>query len=492
MAFTEFYVQTSGSNLNAGSTADDAAPYSYAGGTFVRATGVFTPASGNPQTDGVAVGMFASIFTTAGATVAKFVARVTARDATTITVSTTAKSGAATDVSEGAGEATCKVGGAWAGPSGAVLFPLTFATSTLMEATGNPPRVNIKSGTTYSVTATVAFASPNVMTWQGYTTTVGDGGRATLSSGVTTATNFTSANSNAGIVFADLIFASTQATDNRSLLSVSGGLVYRCVATGARLHGFVSADPAAPTIFVECESYGNGTSVNCHGFLLGTVGTCVRCIAHDNAGMGYSITYQGVTLVDCIADSNGSDGINSGASVAICGCDLYNNTGDGIHLSPGVSAAVYVSNCNFIKNGGYGINATYDYIISGCFVNCGFGAGTQANTSGATSGIHALAEIGTITYAANVTPWTDPANGDFTLALAAAKGTGRGAFTQTAASYAGTTSKPDIGAAARGGVLPAVADVEDGVFYGAAGTEFEGTFVGGGAAATTRAWASMG
>ncbi len=86
MAFTEFYVQTTGSNLNAGSTADNAAPFTYAAGTFVQSTRVFTVASGNPQSDGVTVGMFASIYTTAGATVATFVGRVSAVDATTITV----------------------------------------------------------------------------------------------------------------------------------------------------------------------------------------------------------------------------------------------------------------------------------------------------------------------------------------------------------------------------------------------------------------------
>jgi hypothetical protein len=56
-------------------------------------------------------------------------------------------------------------------------------------------------------------------------------------------------------------------------------------------------------------------------------------------------------------------------------------------------------------------------------------------------------ESGTVTYANDVTPWVDPANGDFRINLAAAKGAGRGTFTQTAASYTGTIGYPDIGAA---------------------------------------------
>jgi hypothetical protein len=55
--------------------------------------------------------------------------------------------------------------------------------------------------------------------------------------------------------------------------------------------------------------------------------------------------------------------------------------------------------------------------------------------------------IGSVTYATDVTPWVDPTNGDFRINLAAAKGTGRGTFTQTASSYAGTVGYPDIGAA---------------------------------------------
>ena len=54
---------------------------------------------------------------------------------------------------------------------------------------------------------------------------------------------------------------------------------------------------------------------------------------------------------------------------------------------------------------------------------------------------------GAVTYASNATPWVDPANGDFRTNLPAAMNAGRGAFTETAASYAGAVGYPDIGAA---------------------------------------------
>jgi len=76
-----------------------------------------------------------------------------------------------------------------------------------------------------------------------------------------------------------------------------------------------------------------------------------------------------------------------------------------------------------------------------------FGAGTQANTSGDVNPGGNVVQVNSAFYASNVTPWVDPANGDFRINLAAAKDAGRGNFTQTAASYAGTVGYPDIGAA---------------------------------------------
>lgn len=68
MGYTEFCCRSGGSNLNAGTRKGDstvpgtAADFTYASGSWVSGTGVFTPASGNPQSDGVAVGDFVSIY----------------------------------------------------------------------------------------------------------------------------------------------------------------------------------------------------------------------------------------------------------------------------------------------------------------------------------------------------------------------------------------------------------------------------------------------
>src|SRR5688572_29857358 len=83
-----------GSNLNSGSTAGASADHTYASGNWVQGTGVFTVASGNPVSDGVAVGDIASVYAD-GATTSDYIGRVSARDATTITVNGGVKFGAA-------------------------------------------------------------------------------------------------------------------------------------------------------------------------------------------------------------------------------------------------------------------------------------------------------------------------------------------------------------------------------------------------------------
>lgn len=458
-AFTEFYVQSTGNNLNAGAPAatdtgavDDAASYTYAGGTFVRATGVFTVASGNPSGDGVAVGDFASIYTTAGATVATFVGRVTARDATTITVSLTAIAGATSTVSETAAAATCKVGGAWAGPSGTVGFPFSFVAGTLTNSSGHKPRVNFLAAT-YAMTAGITQSTTGIIQFQGYTATPGDGGRATLDGG--TGTYYILLTVSAGnSVFTDFTFANNGNTGSAADgVNITGGEIYfnRCVFHDFRRAGVRWAGGVGHMI--ECEAYACNTSNtnNFAAFTLATAVICIRCIAHDNPGSnvdGFAV--QGSTLIECISETNGRNGVRNGTADTIDTfqqCDFYNNGAAGISLGTGSGTGIVtIENCNFVKNTTWGI--LFNNAISlGVVHNCGFGAGTQANGSGNISAVDGPEISGSITYAANVTPWADPANGDFRITLDAAKRTGRGAYLQTASNYTGTRGFPNIGAA---------------------------------------------
>lgn len=465
-AFTEFYVQNTGDNLNAGGKAsadagaiDDAASFTYAGGTFVRATGVFTVASGDPAADGVAAGDWVSIYTTAGATVANCVARVTARDATTITISATPALivGAVANVSETAAAATARVGGAWDGPATTVGFPFNSVLTTGIDASNNTPRVNFLAQT-YTVSAAVTHALNGVIRFQGYTTTPGDGGRATLQNATTGASYALLTISGTNVDIADFIFADTAwtsgASDGVAMSGVEAG-VYRCVFHDFRRTGLIVSSGSG--IVVECESYANNknSSATQGGFFSSSNGgnKFIRCISHDNTTGTTSgfVTNVETTFIDCIADTNSGNGFLSSATTSglFVGCDTYNNTLAGIDISSASLSVFAVMNCNLVNNRGWGINASGSLVLhGGSVVNCGFGAGTMDNDSGTiVTGLTGVNVTGTVTYANDVTPWVDPANGDFRINLAAAKDAGRGSFTQTAAGYAGTIGYEDIGAA---------------------------------------------
>jgi hypothetical protein len=458
VAFTEFYCQTTGSNLNAGSTTADVAAYTATNGNWSSTTGVFTPTSGNPSLS-VAVGDFCSVYPDA-ATVGVFVARVTAVSATTITLSTTAKAGTApTTAVTGV---SLKAGGAWKGPNGAEAFPFGFVTAALTNAASNMTRVNLKGGTNYAITAAVTHSIAGPTVFQGYTTAPGDGGMATIDGGTLGTSYVLLTVSAAHIWITSLVFANNGASGNANGVAVTGA---RCVVDGCVFHDVRGTGlyfTGGSGVVSECEFYAcNQSNTDGLAGLNAFTATCTvqRCVAHDNVGTNGD-GFRGTAFVgtatfhSCIADSNGRYGFNlpgNQTSHYLHRCDVYNNGADGVRSSSDAGViTVVLENCNFVKNGGYGYNAVASFnIMQGLVRSCGFGAGTRANTSGATNAgaLASVSIVGSVIYAADVTPWVDPANGDFRVNLAAARGAGRGAFTQTQAGYAGTVAYPDIGAA---------------------------------------------
>lgn len=436
MAFTEFYCNPStGSNMNGGSDENTSPSFADTNGNWNATTGVFTATK---AVTGVTNGQFASVFLD-GASAPVFIGRVTANDATTITVSLTACSG--TPPATGATGRSINVGGVWKGPNAADIAPFNLITAAAKNAAGNIPRVNLKNNADYQISAVVAQNQTGPLWFQGYSSTAGDGGKAKIDTqtnvinGVTLSTQ---------VALADLIVTSSAASGTSIGFSDGGSnLFFRCVAYGFRGRGFSTSNSA---FLYECEAYSNRDIA-----FLGSYSVFVRCIAHDNTGGGGYGFYLGActSLIDSVSDSNGSYGIyvEAAAYANVTGCDAYNNGNDGIRIASATCVGVSIENCNLVKNGGYGINNIPGAACPGIVHNCAFGAGTQANTSGDHNALGSIIEVGSIAYPDNVTPWVDPANGDFRINLAQAKGAGRGAFTQTAASYAGTVGYPDIGAA---------------------------------------------
>lgn len=458
MAFTEFCCRSGGSNLNAGTRTGSStepgtsADFTYASGDWVASTGVFTVASGNPSSDGVAVGDFASVYAD-GSSVTDFVGRVTARDATTITVSLTAKSGTAP--TDGTSNRTLKIGGAWQGPNGAVGFPFGFVAATMMNVGGDTPRVNFKNSAQYNITAMMVHTLAGPCQFEGYASSFGDGGRATFDGGTSGGSFRLLQMQGTDIVLEGLIVQNNGSSGSDAGLFVATGgrvIIRRCVANNLRGTGFWIN--IGPVLCIECEAYAcNQSNTSALGGfdVQSASSNVVRCIAHNNAGsnsFGYFLAERNF-VVGCIAATNGGIGFKFSANFQawIINSDAYENGSDGINLANTSQGGFYICNCNLVKNGGYGINGSGAGARIGFVSNCGFGAGTMANTSGTTTGLKSMVELGSVNYANDVTPWADPANGDFRISLTAAKGTGRGSYTQTASGYAGTVSYPDIGAA---------------------------------------------
>lgn len=453
MAFTEFCCRSGGSNLNAGtrtgnSTEPGTAAFKvYVSGSWVQATRTFTPAGGaNPTTDGIAVGDFVSVYPDA-ATVSPYVARITTVGATTFVTSATAFSGTAPV--DGVTNTSAAIGGAWKGPNAAEAFPIGFVTAALTDASINYPRINFKNDATYSITAaTTAAAGPAV--YQGYTSAYGDLGKATID-GTIVGASFILLTGGNDTVLADIIGQNNGTTGSATGISWNATrcIAIRCVVNNVRGLGIVCG---ATGTLIQCEAYACNLSNTASIAGISTIGgTLVRCISHDNAGSNssgfISSGSASAALIGCIADTNGAKGFLNTATgkTTWIGCDAYNNGSDGLACT--TTANVHIENCNFIKNGGWGILFTTATFRLGFILNCGFGAGTQVNTSGTVTLAFGVVESGSVTYAADVTPWVAPTTGNFSVNLPAAINAGIGSFTETQASYTGTVGFPVIGAA---------------------------------------------
>lgn len=456
MAYTEFYCQNGGSNLNAGTTNNNTPVYSSIHGNWTNATGVFTPTDGTTPASTVSAGMRASVYID-GATVGVYVGEISAVAAGVNGAITANTRPIGSKPANQTGTATIVVGGAWQGPNAASGFPFTLTNyGNNQDSSSHLVCTNLKNDQTYSLTA--AFTPNNSgarSVISGYTSSVRDGGKATFDGGTSTS-SLISAVGAPGTQWVDLIFTSSISSGTGTLFTAGTqvGLWLRCVFSGSRGVGLQCNASSTGASVVECEAYNNNrnNTSGLAGFSTSGIAQFLRCVSHDNTGSntsGFLASAGNTSFVNCIADTNGQYGFSNTSTsvngvISIQNCDIYNNGSDGINIASGNVNFTWIENTNLIKNTGAGINNA-STTASGYVYNCGYGSGTQANGSADT--INNLTQTGSVTYGSNLTPWVDPANGDFRINLPAANFAGRAAFTETAASYAGTAGYPDIGAA---------------------------------------------
>lgn len=449
MAYTEFFCQSGGSNLNAGSTNTNAATFTYTGGSW-NGTSLFTVGSGNPLSDGVTTSMFASLYITSGAVTTGYIGLITAVSSTTVTISTSAKSGSA-PVANGAGAFTLKVGGAWAGPSGSTAFPFGFIGPGCTDTAGDSVRVNLKGGSNYAITAAMSqSANGGPITFQGYTSSPGDGGKAVIDGGTSGTAYVLLTLSTTNIALRDLIFQNNGATAAANLVSVTSQrcMVDRCVFAHSRGNGGVST--VSNNVWAECEAYdANQSNTASLGGFNDVGGSCtyVRCYSHDNTGSntaGFMMPNGSVSCIDCISANNGGSGYAFSGSLGInvTNCTAYANTGSGVKLTAG-GCSISVENCILVSNGAYGIDVN-QATLNTRLLNNGF----YNNTSGQVNqgAAQNQEQGGSITLGGN--PFVNPAAGNFALlpGITSVRGGGRGTFTATATGLTAPSNYPDLGA----------------------------------------------
>lgn len=455
MAYTNICCRSGGSNLNAGTRTGDttepgtSADLTYAAGAWVNATRVFTVASGDPVADGVAVDDYAALDT--GGATAAYIARVSARTTTTITLVATGMG-----TNPGDGTYTLRIGGALAGPSGTTTFPLnsTLTGTGLLDAAGDGVRVNLKNDQTYSMTAGITTATgPSLV--QGYSSSYGDGGRAVIDGG-TSGASYVLLTTGINTAYADLVIQNNGATGSANGVSVAAITrvkFNRCCVNSFRGSGI--AVTTGDLVFVEGEAYAcnQSNTANLAAITVTTGSLAVaRSFIHDNAGSNTSGVFSNSTggaaivVLLTVFDTNGGVGVKlTGAgSCTVYGCVFYNNTGSGVNISNAMPTVV--ENSVFALNAAYGVEGSTAGVSKQVVVtNCAF----YSNTSGQTNNLASEQVTGSVTLSGD--PFVDAANGDFDLnntagAGAACRGAGAGTFTQTAASYTGTLGYPDIGA----------------------------------------------
>lgn len=445
MSYTEFCCRSGGSNLNAGTrTGSSAEPgtsadFTYASGSWVASTGVFTVASGNPQSDGVAVGDWVSVYAD-GSTVTGFIAPVSARTTTTITVDLTKKSGTAP--TDGSLNRTLKVGGAWKGPNGTEVFPFAFLTYLSRNSGTMAGRINLKNDQTYSLT--VAFNHNSNHPYgsvEGYTTAYGDDGVATFDFGTTANIG---ARFDVSVKLRSLKFISsaTTGTGEGLVLNASYGMtIERIQVYGFRGNGVRCGSTHITAHQVEIDNCGaaGGTIFGWYQTGGHFVGSDITIRGPYTGGLLYSHSSAGAMVFNGRFIGTGSKtALGHNGQGVFVNCDFYNLAKAFTNYYPYGTIAI---NCNFGKCTTICETVNYSFFT---LKNCGFGGGTYAYTNlGLNSGTALNVELyNRYDYAAS--PWVDEVNGNYNRSEAAANTNG----------YAGAYDPLAILGTAPSGTLP--------------------------------------
>lgn len=137
------------------------------------------------------------------------------------------------------------------------------------------------------------------------------------------------------------------ARNNASGLRIGdGSLISSCTARANSFDG-ITASPGSRLI--NCTTSNNGGQ----GLLVGTGGTAEGCTAFDNAGNGIRAGGAAASILNCVAYSNGTNGVSI-TTGSVINCVSSSNSGNGIQVGSGC----YVQGNNCTANTFAGILVT--------------------------------------------------------------------------------------------------------------------------------------
>lgn len=258
---------------------------------------------------------------------------------------------------------TCNVGGAWA-----TTAAIGYVYNTMVNAAGDNPRINIKAGTySNAFTSYMQTGSSTVsITVEGYTTTPGDGGRATI---VTSSTSYTTIDGNTKhyCIYKNLNLSFRGGGANFALRLYDAQYVR---VINVKIEGTTSYNSNATsgpyyTVFHNCEFYrcymGAMYGVKVHG-----------CTYH---GSSYGINGADVNVVDSVFYDITTAAIYNTSSPNHYARLIRNNTFDncakGIHFESTMGMNAAVENNVFINctTGMASATAGQVYSLNNAFYN---------------------------------------------------------------------------------------------------------------------------
>jgi len=443
MALLDLYMQTTGSDLNAGT--DTTTPSSSIPGTISlnTTTGVFTFTAGTTGAfSGTSVGAWVA-FSNTGDTAARMTGTVATVDGTssiiTVSCSTTSPYYSTTGLgspSSLTGTVNCRIGGAW-GSSFAITnsgYAMNGTTPSLSGAmTGSTYtglRVNILAGT-YAISAATITLPVGLVAkpiwWRGYYSTITSGvadidncanvGGTLINTRGTTVTGsrpqITTTSSTQFVLsnyttLSNLEFTGpgTGSANTQAAVVFSGaGTVqaYRCRFTST-LRVAIASTSSGTLEVIGCGFFGvsSGAGLQISGTLV------MEGCTYRGAG---NLIFYGGTIQNSVFDSTAGVSLsmqNTNAFVTIVNNTIYNSSSDGIWLRYGTTGGIIANNL-FVNCSGYGINgngATHTVaLLNNAFANC---------TSGQTNSFSAQQIFGS-TIAEVSSPFTAPTSHDFSL-----------------------------------------------------------------------------